>query len=343
MARCTGCGNQLAANARFCSLCGKEAVPPAPPSTAMPSAAPTRHPTQYPTQQYATTQPTAVANNNRRNVALAALVAAIVGALALFLILKASGVLGAKETAMGSGAVLTAPETRPVAAPVLTAPEVKAPQVDAPILAPPASKDNPMPDDVVAYLRWLKRFEAARRSMETRGIAAYMQLPLKMTQQMMNEFDENNTGQPKPKRNEIADEIGFVVQKLNEATGKFQEYPPPNPCAPLATGYLNAMTTKTQQMSRMQGMVTTIFQSIDTTGNSNSNAQQMLPQLMEEMQSKTMSKEADAADEGASQALNALRGQYTSMPADVRDFDIKSVNTNLDPKSVMPPGIGLGL
>lgn len=339
MARCTGCGNQLAANARFCSLCGQEAAVPAPPRTAMPSGAPMRHPTQYPTQQYAAAEP----NNNRRNIGLAALIGAIVAALALFFILKASGVLGAKETAMGSGAVLTAPETRPVAAPVLTAPEVKAPDVKAPILAPPASKDNPMPEDVVEYLRWLKRFEAARRSMETRGVAAYMQLPIKVTKYMMDEFDENNAGQQTKPRNDLSGEIGFVVQKLNEATGKFQAYPPPNPCAPLATAYLNSMTTKTRQMAQMQGVVTTIFQSFDTTGNTNSQAQQMLPQLMQEMQSKTMSGEADAADAAASQALNSLRGQYTSMPADVRDFDIKSVDTGLNPKSIMPPGLGFGM
>lgn len=343
MARCTGCGNQLAANARFCSLCGKEAVPPTPPRTTMPSGAPTRQPTQYPTQQYATPYPAAEPNNNRRNVGLAALIGAIVAALALFFILKASGVLGSKETAMGSSPVLNAPETRPIAAPVLTAPEVKAPKPEAPILAPPTSKDNPMPEDVVEYLRWLKRFEAARRSMEYKYVAAYSQLPLMITQHMMNEFDEDKAGQTNPQSNKIVTELSAGVEKMNEATGKFQGYPPPNPCAPLATAYLSSLNTKTRQMSQMQAVTASIFESITSNGNSNSNAQQMLPQLMQEMQSKTMSGEADAADSAASQALNALRGQYTSMPADVRDFDIKPVNTNLDPRTVMPPGIGLGL
>jgi hypothetical protein len=349
MARCTGCGSQLAANARFCSLCGKEAVPPTVMggNTPSPTQPPRPNPqvTQYPTGQYVTGQyPGAIAENpnQKRNLAIAGGIGALLAALALFLILRATGVLGAKPTEVNGGTVLNAPETKPVAAPVLNAPPVKAPEVNAPVLAPPKSKDNPMPEDVVAYLRWLKQFDAARRKLEHQGVAAYMQLPIQLTKYMMDEFDENNAGQPKPQRNRIADDIGYVVQQMNEATGKFQQYPPPNPCAPLATAYLGSLATKTRQMAQMQGMVTTIFRSIDSSGNSNESAQQMLPQLMQEMQSKTMSTEADAADTAATDALNTLRGQYTSMPADVRDFSIKPVDTNLDPKNVMPPGLGFG-
>ncbi|GAB4466999.1 MAG: hypothetical protein OHK0029_38680 [Armatimonadaceae bacterium] len=347
MAHCTGCGAQVAANSRFCSLCGKEVAAPTVAGknpTAMPSQAP------QPTQQYgqspypgATTGTYAAPEaNNKKKIAIAAVVGSVVTALALVLILRTAGVLGAKPTEVNGGTVLTAPETRPAPAPILTAPQVTPPSVQAPVLTPPQAQENPMPEDVVAYLRWLKQFDAARRSLENRGIAAYMQLPVELTKQMMNEFDENNAGQPRPQRNKIADEIGYVVQQMNEATGKFQQYPPPNPAAPLASAYLNSLSTKTRQMAEMQGMVTSIFRAIDTSGNSNSAAQEMLPKLMAEMQSKTMSQEADAADSGASNALNTLRGQYTSMPADVRDFDIKPVNTNLDPRTVMPPGLGLG-
>jgi hypothetical protein len=355
MTRCPGCGSQLAANARFCSLCGQGVAPPAatptqqqptqqmPPRTGQyqqPTGQYTQqpyagqHPTLHPTGQYTTGQYPAgypqqpAPSDGKGKLAVAAVVGGLIAALALFLLLKASGVLGGKQAEVGSGAVLTAPETKPVAAPVM---------------APPASKDNPMPEDVVRYLRWLKQFDAARRSMEHRGIAAYLRVPAMLTTQMMNEFDENNAGQPKPQRNEVADEIGTVVQKMNEATGVFQQTQPPGPCVPLGSAYLGALTSKTQQMSKLQGMVTQIFAAIDTSGNSNSQAQQMLPSLMAEMQNKTMSKEADAADTAASQALNALRSQYTSMPADVRDFDIGPVNTNLDPKSVIPPGMGFGM
>lgn len=357
MTRCPGCGTQLAANARFCSLCGKEVTPP--------SATPTQQitqqhrqptgqytqqpyagqqPTLHPTQQYQTGQYPAqpAPSDNKGKVAMAAGIGGVVAALALFLILKAAGVLGGKPSEVAAAPVLTAPDTRPIAAPVLTAPKVDPPK-QAPVMAPPASKDNPMPEDVVAYLRWLKQFDDARRAMEHRGIAAYMRVPVMLTTQMMNEFDENKQGEPKPQRNAVADEIGAVVQKMNEATGIFQQTQPPGPCVSLGTAYLSALTSKTQQMSKLQGVVTQIFQAIDTSGNSNSKAQEMLPSLMAEMQNKSMSKEADAADTAAAQALNALRSQYTSMPADVSSFDIGPVNTGLDPKSVIPPGMGFGM
>ena len=159
-ARCSGCGAQLAANSRFCSLCGRESSPVA--ATTGNSRTPTGNP--LPGGAYA--PPGTGYGGGKRNVALAATGGAIAVALALFLLLRAAGVLGAQGTNAPSAAVLTAPKTNPVAAPILNAPATE--PSAAPILSPPGSKDIAMPEDVVAYLRWLKKFEAARRSLANR-------------------------------------------------------------------------------------------------------------------------------------------------------------------------------
>jgi hypothetical protein len=289
-------------------------------------------------------QPPVANNEGRQRNALLITGGAIVTALVLFLLLKASGVLGAKSTELPTAAVLTAPQTRVAEAPVLGAPEVKKPE--APVLTPPTTKGNPMPEDVIAYLRWLKQFEAARRSLEFRGNAAYMKLPTMLTMKMMASMDENNAdNKPQSMTGDVAGEIGNVVQELNTATQRFQSYPPPNPCAALATAYNRSLSTKVKQMAKMQVAVAEIFRMFDNEGSTNNAAQDMLPQLLQEMTTRSMSQEADAADMATNEALNAVRAQYTDIPEDIdaQHFDIKQVDLKIDPRSVIPPGMGSGL
>ncbi|MDX1933397.1 MAG: hypothetical protein SFU56_12380 [Capsulimonadales bacterium] len=345
--KCPSCGAQTARGAKFCSLCGT-AIPSATLSSpanaapsVMPGGVPPRpNPTATPG---AYTPPVTSAGPRRANV-LAILGGATALALILFLLLKASGVLGAKKAEVPTAGVLSAPQTRVAEAPVMNAPPVKQPE--APVLAPPEVKGNPMPEDVIAYLRWLKKFEAARRSLEYRGNAAYLKLPTMLTMKMMAHFDENNDQgqQNQGMTADVAAEIGRIVQELNAATGKFQAYPPPNPCAALAETYNMSLATKVRQLGKMQVAVSEIFRMFDAEGNTNESAQQMLPQLLQEMTTRAMSQEADAADLAADQALNAVRAQYTDIPEDIDDrhFDIKQVDLKIDPRSVIPPGMGMG-
>ena len=262
-----------------------------------------------------------------------------------FLFAKASGLLSAKPTTPPAAGVLAAPPTQTVQAPVLAVPPVAAPK--APVLAPPASVGNPMPEDIIAYLRWLKQFEMARRGLEAKG-ATQMTLCLQdlikeyTTGQSMGLLDGDSTGATPPEHKPMnyAAVIGSVIQEWNSATTLFQQKTPPNPCAPLATGYNQALTAGVQQMSQLQGVMTGAQASLKQSGGqSNTNTQQSLTDLFAQKNSKQASQSVDALYGNANASLDELRNRYTQIPADISkgQFDIKSDGGSM----TMPPGLGL--
>ena len=262
-----------------------------------------------------------------------------------FLFAKASGLIFARPTAAPVTGVLSAPPTQTVQAPVLNAPQVAVPK--APVLAPPASVGNPMPEDIIAYLRWLKQFEGARRNLEAKG-ASQMTLCLQdlikeyTTGQSMGLLDGDSTGATPPEHKPMnyAAIIGGVIQEWNQATTIFQGKTPPNPCAPLATGYNQALTAGVQQMSQLQGVMTGAQASLKQSGGqSNTNTQQTLTDLFAQKNSKQASQSVDGLYGSANTALDDLRNRYTQIPPDISkaQFDIKSDGGSL----MMPPGLGL--
>lgn len=291
------------------------------------------------------TPPGVTDDSGKRKVAVFSALGGLGVAALLFFLLRAAGVLGVGGTQAPSAAILTAPKTQTAPAPILNAPQASPPA--APVFSAPANKEVPMPEDIVAYLRWLKKFEAARRSLESRmTVASAKILPMITVAQAeeVNNWGPENDGAArpaqKPATNAIRSELSNIAQEMNQAPAKFQGYPPPNPCAGLALAYQSSLALKVRQVVQMQDTFQQILSAFDGSGNT-SGLNDIYAKLTTEYGSKSMSNDADAADTKANDELNALRGRYTSMPDDVRTFDIRTVSdqglTNLIPKV---PGLG---
>ncbi len=325
MPKCTGCGNESPANARFCAICGKPTVASSAPTA--PSATPSALP-------YSTLQPAPANNNARKAAILGGTIVLLAGGL---LALKMSGVLGAKPTQAHNAAVLSAPMTQVAPAPVLNAPQVQAP--NAPVIQAPGNPGNPMPEDIIAYLRWLKQFEGARQQLEAKEVAQLQIVAVEATKEFMTGAqtlgtldDDPTTGAagggnaPGKKSGLDFSQVDATVAQWNQVTGLFQQKTPPNPCAPLATSYNGALTEGVRQMAGIATQFRSALSSLKSNnGQSTPDVTGVLTNLEGEKNSQTGSKSVDGMYSDADAALNTLRGQYTNIPPDIdgSHFSIK--------------------
>lgn len=336
MPRCPSCGTPSPAMARFCSICGSALAPPAAPPPARTVAIPTPAPAGA---------PDAGTKRGLPRAALAGGAGLALIALAGFLFARASGLLGAPAPASSATGVLAAPAVQTAPAPILSAPETQAPQ--EPVLAPPGTVDNAMPEDVIAYLRWLKQFEAERRRLEAE-CASQLTLALQdlikdyTTGASLGLLDADSTGET-PREHSAPSHgatIADVIQKWNQATGIFQQKIPPNPCASLATTYGQALAAGVQQMGAIQGILATAQASIkEAGGRSTGDAQSALTDLFQQKSTRSMSRNVDSLIRDANGALDALRDRYTQMPSDIdrAHFSITAESGGL----ALPPLLGL--
>jgi hypothetical protein len=248
---------------------------------------------------------------------------ALVG-LAAFLFARASAPLSANKPAVGGGGVLSAPPAQTAPAPVLSAPQVEAPK--APVIAPPATVGNPMPADVADYLRWLKQFEMARRTLKKNGDA---QLQTALVKAVKGYYDtalamsdpDAEPQAPRPEENFQAD-IGRVLAEWNQAASLFTQRRPPDVCAPLAAAYRDAIAGSVAQMSKIQGVITQA-QNAQKTGKGFDMS--VLQDMNRQKATREGSRGVDTSYGGANQALNELRSRYTAIPPDINAsaFDIQ--------------------
>ena len=355
-ARCPKCGAQMGPNARFCSICGAESVDP---TQQVSAGSPTqqqhpanRFPPGTPTSSFGAVAPAAVADpSGKKKIALAAGAGAALVAIAGLIFLSASGILGAKKPDTGSAGVLTAPPTQTAQAPVLTAPAPKVP-APAPVLQAPPPKGNPMPAEVIDYLRWLKRFEAGRRQLEAQGEAQMTVVLQELTKTMLAgtpsmglldpdpEEASRRPAEQQPKAMDMA-AVNKVIQDWNQANAIFQQRTPPNPCATLATSYLQGLQGGVQQMTQLVSMTNKAISAISgADGRSTPDAQQTLNSLFTEKNTRGASQSVDASFGQADAGLNQLRAQYTDIPPDIdrAQFDIKHGGGGM---SIPIPGLGM--
>lgn len=345
MAKCTGCGNEVAGNARFCPLCGTQAI--APPNASGATLRPPTGPNSnaMPTSSY-NAQPSYESGGGKGKVYAAAAAGGVVVLIAAIVFAKMSGLLGAHQTEVPRTAVLNAPAAQAVPAPVMNAPKVEAPKPSAPVLQPPVAQGNPMPEDVIEYLRWLKRFEAARQQLKARSESQMVLLMGNMIkaplEELMKEPDQQkNTISPISK--EDFQTLSKVSQEWNQAAQIFQAKSPPNACAPLAGSYNNMLTTIIQQeMALQQTLESSLSTITQHNGNATPDVQTTLQKLYGERNSGGMSHTADAQFTSASGALDALRARYTSMPPDIdgAHFTIVDESHVSVPNAPMMPGMG---
>ncbi len=317
MARCPGCGSDVKAPARFCSLCGASVAPPA----AAPASTPPRAlapPSAYaPTGARGLSEPAYAGPNAGRGKVVAALAAGLlVVCLAAFLLARAAGLLNAGRPQVGGGGVLNAPPPTSAPAPVLNAPRVETPKNG--VIAPPATQGNPMPADVIAYLRWLKQYEAARNSMEKEHAAVLMTGITKITKDYFESAiklsDPDANPEPPAPQNNVAVDVGKILQQWNQAVALFTQKTPPDVCAPLAANYNGALSGSVAEMSKL-GQILSTAQKARVTGQSP--PMDLLNDLNRQKTTRETSRGVDATYEGANQALNNLRARYTDIPADI--------------------------
>ena len=314
MPKCPGCGSELPTAARFCPLCGQTAAAPvaAPPTPAAPAG-------------YGLSD-AAAPGAAQKKIALATAAGIAIIALGLMIFLRArAGVLNAARPDMGSSVgVLNAPPTQNSSAPLLNAPTPETPK--APILNVPKVAGKPMPDDVIAYLRWLKQFEAGRRQMRNRHEAALQTiastLGLDYVKKMLAESNPDSDPQAQKPGKDVSREVGGILAEWNDASGKFQHMPPPNPCAALATQYQGALGATIAQMSSLTQLLTKVQATPQNDDSQSADLKNKLTELNRQNVSKEQSHTVDGSYTGANDALNAVRAQFSSMPEDIRTFDI---------------------
>jgi hypothetical protein len=355
MARCTKCGTVAPAMARFCPICGTAVGPAAPPPSAGPPQNAPYAPRQVAPAQSAYAPQQSYAHSKRNNAALIAALAAV-GAMGVAgVVLVKSGVLGAKPTS-ANGGVLDSPSTQ-AQSPILSAPNTQAqapvmaaPPVGAPpsnVIAPPDNPGSPMPDDVIEYLRWLKRFHAGLGALNSQLEQVTLTIFPNIMSGIMNQVSEDDNTPKGPNPEDPTAKMTEITQKLNNAAGMFQQKQPPNACAPLAQSYNTSLTVQIQQvqgMISMLGEITRSFTNPDVNAGA-SDRMEKLTGLMQQKNSKGLSQQADTLVLASDAQLNSLRARYTNIPADIdaAQFQIKPLNSGFDPSKLMGGGGGLGI
>ncbi|MBB6049914.1 hypothetical protein [Armatimonas rosea] len=338
--------------ARFCSICGAAVTAATPPPVSAATSAARPQPAARPQQPQPTVygqpqgasygQPMATAQpanaNGLNKAGLAALIAGIVlvGA-AGFLFAKSSGVLNAQKPVAPQGAVINAPNTQPAQAPVLSAPQPTLP--NAPILKPPAMVGNPMPADVIAWLRWLKWFEGERKRLEAKSageLIVQLQNAIKeyMTGESLGLLDGSFESGEKPKKPapNYGEQIAKVIGEWNQAAnvyktpGAANKPPLPDTCAPLASGYGEALDAGIAEMSKLMNTLNATLGSMGGQNGDTSGAQNAVRDLMAQKSSKSASKSVDALFSDANAALDAVRNRYTEIPSDIDSSHFRIVS-----------------
>jgi hypothetical protein len=198
-----------------------------------------------------------------------------------------------------------------------------------------------MPEDVIAYLRWLKRFDQVLRDVNSRleavGVSVIPEIYTGMISQISGDGDE-------PQRQPgsgVVDKLSTISTELNQLTAQFRQMPPPEPCAPLAAAYGDALAAAVRGSAQMVSVFGKVAQSF--SGNVDQGAQdrqQMLPDLMKELQGGAISGGVDRSFQGANSALDALRDRYTRVPSDIdrNGFGIAAVDSGLDASKFLSGG-----
>jgi len=335
MPKCSSCGTESAPNARFCAICGAQITPPvAGPSSAHApgSPPPSGSPVSAPGLP---APPGGLTPGAWAAIGGGVLVLGIAG----FLFAKAAGLFGAPAPAAKSTAVLSAPQTQSPPAPILSAPQTEAPP--APVLQTPASEEVPMPEDVIAYLRWLKRFDQLLRDVNSRLESIGISVIPEIYTGMISQISGDDETPARPAGSGVVEKLSTISAELNELAAQFRQMPPPEPCAPLAASYGDALSAAVRGSAQMITVFGKVAQSF--SGNVDQGAQdrqQMLPDLMKELQGGGISGGVDRSFQGANGALDALRGRYNRIPADVDrgGFAIQAVDSGLDASKFLSGG-----
>lgn len=330
MDKCTGCGGGIPESARFCPLCGKAIAT----SAGAPAFGKLASPTLMQDAPLPLVASSASAQDPKKWIIGGIAAIGLLG-LGAFLA-KTAGLLGSQPTTTKSTAILAPPQTQTASAPVLQAPTTNAP--DAPVLTPPSQSGIPMPEDVIAYLRWLKQYHIDLRQLSSKLEGVAMQIIPTMTVNGYNQlFNEEENKINVPGQDQTRGRLLDVTSQLNQMAARFNNVRPPDPCAPLAGQYQQSMNLHLQQIAKLATLLQKVMENP-------ADAASLLPELTAEMGSKSMSGQADSAVKGADQQLNTLRERYVDIPSDINrgSFQIETLDSGLNAGKLLG-GKGLGL
>jgi hypothetical protein len=265
---CTKCGKQIQAGAAFCMHCGKPLAVQAAQPIAMPAMA-----------QAAPAFPNPDAISSRKTTTVA-IVTALALILALFLGLKASGILkfGASnpklDTLQAKGQMadqnLLGAEGQDPKIPLLQAqgqepqiPLMRAEGNQGPqTLAEPAQKIE-MPADVRRWLEHLEKIEKRKNDLSMKQIAQMTVLMQRMKvlgagMGMLNgEDDEGGNLEPSGAAKQEFDDLR---PEWNQLLNDFRSFPPPAECRPIADDYYRAVS----EIPGMNADLADILQNVST-------------------------------------------------------------------------------
>ena len=278
--RCGGCGARKSSPSSACTVCG---MTPSPRRSAPPVQAPPR---------VGTGGAIPAPPNRRRQcfVALFSLVA-VVGCSG-FLLARASnpgGLLSAPGKPTGTGGGLF------------------------------SGMRQPMPADVIAYLRWLKWFESERHRMQLNQI--FSLAPLATTAAYADLLSEDAPPIQGPPELAVArrfeERVSPVVKGWGATVEVFDKQPVPSACQELSQSYRTGLTnTKSAIGSILAKTVGTIRQ-IAGQKNKEELAKPALSWLQDQKDNKSLSHSADDGFYIANVALARLRSQYREIPTDI--------------------------
>lgn len=331
MAQCSKCGGAAEASAKFCPLCGTQLIKQDAPTFGRTSQ---QNPI-VPSSPLASDGPSLPRQISPKMRASGAAIAVALLGLGIFLA-KTAGILGASPSGTKTTAVLAPPQTQTARAPILQAPAITKPEM--PVLTPPAQTSTPMPEDVIAYLRWVKQHHADLKQVSSALEGVAMQIIPTLSVNGYNQlFGEDENRINVPSQTQATAKLSQVSQQLNLMLSKFNSVRPPDSCAPLASQYQQAVTLHIQITARMA----TVLEKIMTNP---ADAAQLLPELTAESGSKNMSQSADASLKGADEQLNAVRARYSDIPSDISagTFQVDKLDSGLNAGKLLG-GTGLGL
>lgn len=337
MPRCKACGTEAPATARFCSICGAQVAgaPPPPAAASPPAPTPTATPSA-PAPTPSAAAPGASSPGLSRGAWAGIAGGAAVLGIAGFLFARSFGLLGAPRASGPATGVLTPPQANPASAPILATPQTDVPK--APVLQTPASEAVPMPEDVIAYLRWLKAYDRSLHELSSSLEAVGISVIPDIYTGLMGQITGDEDAPAPPKGTGVTERLNGITQQLNAKTGEFQQQPPPEACAPLAMRYGEALGTAVRQCAALVGTFEKIAQTFSgEVGDGAQDRQSMLPDLMKELKNGAMSRDADAQVRAANDALDALRDRYTQIPSDIDrgSFQLAPLDSGMDPTRLL--------
>jgi hypothetical protein len=182
-----------------------------------------------------------------------------------------------------------------------------------------AAARQPVPAEVVAYLRWLKWFESERHRMQLNQI--FSLAPLATTAAYADLLSEDAPPLQGPPELAVArrfeEKVSPVIKGWSATVEVFDKQPTPAACQELARHYRAGLTHTKSALATIFAKTVGTIQKLAGQQDKESLARPTLGWLQEQKEGKALSHRADDGFFAANAALEKLRSRYRELPADI--------------------------